>query len=140
MILTSPKEALWQIEEGCLKETLNFLVDRAHDWAFPEHTEALLLWELRAMCLWFLDLSEKVNRLDVDDVIKGSEVAAANIAGAAKWVERGLKCSVPVIHIGLETAGDQLKGMITPTTGFENAATVAIYTSAAKVASTGVRE
>jgi hypothetical protein len=140
MILTSPKEALWQIEEGCLKETLNFLVDRAHDWAFPEHTEALLLWELRAICLWFLDLSEKVNRLDVDDVIKGSEVAAANIAGAAKWVEQGLKCSVPVIHIGLETAGDQLKGMITPTTGFENAATVANYTSAAKVATTGVRE
>lgn len=140
MILTSPVEALWQIEEGCLKETLDFLVDRSHDWAFPQHTEALLLWELRAICLWFLDLSEKVNRLDVEDVIKGSEVAAANIAEAAKWVEQRLKCSVPVIHTGLEIVGDQLKGMITPTTRFENAATFANYTSVAKVATTGVRE
>ena len=117
------------------------MMDRTHDWTFPEHTEALLLWELRAKCLWFLDLSEKDNRMDVDGVIKGSEVAAAHIAGAAKWVERHLKCSVPVIHIGLETAGGQLKGMITPTAAeFENATAVANYTSVAKVATTGVRE
>ena len=140
IVLTCPIEAPWQLEEGCLKETLEFLLDRTQDWTFPEHSEALLLWELRAKTIRYTELSEQDYRFEVEDVIKGSEVAADYIAGAAKWVERGLKWSVPVIHIGLETAGDSLKGMLTPINGPVNAQAVANCTNVAKICTNGVRQ
>lgn len=139
MVLTSPIDASWQLEEGCLKETLEFLIERQQDWVFPEHSEALLLWELRAKSLRFSELSEQDYRIEVEDVIKGGEVAAEYIAGAAQWVERGLKWSVPVINCGLETAGDKLKAIIVPQENSLNAEAVANCTSAAKQATDEVR-
>ena len=143
VLLTSPIKASWQLEEGCLKETLSFIHDRTQDWVLPEHSEALLLLQLRAKCLWCMEISHQEYCSTVDSVIKGSVIAAESIADAAKWVERGLKRSVPVMHIGLEAAGDQLKGMMTPTTATgrcENVQAVASYASVAKTATAGVRE
>ncbi len=141
VLLTSPIKASWQLEEGCLKETLNFILDRTQDWAFPEHSEALLLLQLRAKCLWCMDLARQDYCSTVDGVIKGSVIAADSIADAAIRVERGLKRSVPVIHIGLESAGERLKGMMTPTASrCENVQAVANYASVAKTATAGVRE
>ncbi|KAI2489567.1 hypothetical protein MHU86_25013 [Fragilaria crotonensis] len=51
-----------------------------------------------------MDLARQDYCSTVDGVIKGSVIAADSIADAAKWVERGLKRSVPVMHIGLESA------------------------------------
>jgi hypothetical protein len=142
MVLTSPIDASWQLEEGCMKETLEFVLERQQDWVFPEHSEALVLWELRAKCLRFSELSEQEYRLEVEDVVKGGEVAAQYIAGAAKWVQRGLKWSVPVINGGLETAGDKLKKIISPQKGdhdMKSAILVASCTSSVKKATDGVR-
>lgn len=144
VLLTSPIKASWQLEEGCLKETLNFILDRTQDWALPEHSEAMLLLQLRAKCLWCVELAYQDYCSNVGSFVKGSVIAADSIADAAKSVERGLKRSVPVMHLGIEAAGDQLKGMMTPTTDTtdrcENVQAVASYASVAKTATAGVRE
>lgn len=139
MVLCSPIEASWQLEEGCLKEMLQFVTDRSQDWAFENHSEMMLLMELRAICLRYMELDDEAYRLEVEDVVKGSQVAAEYIAGAAKWVERGLKWSVPVIEGGLETAGDSLKGVMTPSSAKCSQA-VTHCSGAAKKATNRVRE
>jgi len=114
MALSTPIDAAWQLEEACLKETLDFLLLREQEWMLPEHSESTLLWDLRARVLRYQHLNNAY-RLEVGDVVKGGEVTADYIATAAKWFSRSLKWSVvPVIHYGLDIAGDNAKRFLTP--------------------------
>jgi len=138
MVLCTPLDQSWQLEEGCLKETLQFVTDRSHDWVFAEHSEHVLLWELRAKCCRFQELPTE-SRLEIEHVVRGSHVVAEYIASAAQWVERGLRWSVPHLEGGLELAGSSVKSVLTPSVA--NVSTVATScSSAAKHATDGVRE
>jgi hypothetical protein len=137
MVLVSPIDAAWQLEEDCLKETLGFLVDRRQDWTFPQHSESMLLCELRAKCL----RHQEVCLRQVQHVVQGSDLAAAYIADAATLVEQGLQWSVPFIHVGLEAAGDTIKSVMTPSQESPpQTKVVATCASAARRASDSVRE
>mmetsp|Transcript_37333 Transcript_37333/g.42666 ORF Transcript_37333/g.42666 Transcript_37333/m.42666 type:complete len:502 (-) Transcript_37333:323-1828(-) len=114
MALSTPIDAAWQLEEACLKETLDFIILREQEWMLPEHSESMLLWDLRARALRFQHLNNAYH-LEVEDVVKGGEVTADYIATAAKCFSRSLKWSVvPVIHYGLDIAGDNAKRLLTP--------------------------
>jgi hypothetical protein len=137
MTLVSPQDALWQLEDSVLKDTLRFLTDRNFDWPHPEHSAHVILLELRAMCLY--------EREGQSLIVKGGELAAGCIIGAARLAEHGLAASVPLIHCGLDLAGNQVKKLVTPAQQeppFTPRAHVVtrIYTDAAKRATDGVRE
>jgi hypothetical protein len=136
MTLVTPHDASWQLEDSVLKDTLRFLTDRNFDWPHPEHSAHVILLELRAMCLY-----EKEGQ---SLVVQGGDVAAGCIVGAARLVEHGLAASVPLIHCGLDLAGNQVKKLVTPEQEppFSPRAHVVTktYTDAAKRATNGVRE
>jgi hypothetical protein len=110
----SQSECHWQVQEGCLKETLSFLMDRMHDWAFPQHSEMLLLMELRAKCLYYKESFHQESNTDIDFVIKESEIAAESIADIAKSIKFGIKSSVSLLHVYLDQAGNTMKCILTP--------------------------
>lgn len=136
MTLITPEDASWQLGDSVLKDTLRFLTDRNFDWPYPEHSAQVVLLELRAMCL-----HENERR---SLIVKGGEVAAECIVGAARLVEHGLASSVPLIHGGLDLAGGQLKNLLTPEKEPlltpRDLVVTRTYTEAAKRATNGVRE
>lgn len=101
-------------EDLVVDETLGFLLCK--DTEPPFDKEDVLLWELRAKCIRFQALQEEnvAPTLKVKHVVNGGDKAAEYIAGAAKWVERSLEKTVPVINGGIESAGELLKNNLTP--------------------------
>ena len=135
MTLVTPKEASWQLDNVVIKATLHFLTRRMFVWMYPEHSARVLLWELRAMCLWEIERRSFI--------VRGSEVTAGCIFGAARLVEYGLASSVPLIHGGLDFAGTQVKTLLTPQQPLMNTRDQVVtrtYTDAAKRATDGVRQ
>lgn len=128
--LVTPEEALWQLREAILRDTLRFLTCRSFDWPHDEHTAHVLLLELRAMCLY------QMERQSI--IIQTSQIAAGCIFGAARMLEAGLASSVPIIHFGLDLAGNQAKRYMIPATipstpsSRRNQIVTRAYTSVAK--------
>jgi Senescence-associated protein len=110
----SQSEYDWKVQKGCLKETLSFLLNRMHDWAFPHHSEMLLLLELRAKCLYFKERHLQKCNIDIDFVIKGSGIAAKSIANTAKSIKIGINSSASLLHVYLDHAGQTMKCTLTP--------------------------
>lgn len=104
--LATPEEASWQLLDPILKDTLRFLTDRIFDWHHQHHSAHVVLLELRAMCLY------EMERQSI--VIKGSQVMAGCIFGAARMVEDSLEASIPIIHVALDLAASQAKLRMTP--------------------------
>ena len=103
----------WQSRDVMIHQTVEFLTSRQAEWEFIEnHSEAVLLWELRAMTLHCIDKSRQhvINR-----VATTGDSAAIMISTSAKLIETGLvEKSVPAISRNIETAGTHVKGYIKP--------------------------
>ena len=116
----SPEEAAWQYQDSIIDGTLDFLIQRHHgEWEFMDHTAMLLLWELRAVSMWQLEIQEETKLSPhqeqmVQQVATTGDTAAIMISAGAKLVEMGMERSVPVISDHLETAGEHVKGQLKP--------------------------
>lgn len=134
--LVTPEEASWQLRESILRDTLRFITCRTFDWPYAEHTAHVLLLELRAMCLYEMERQSLI--------IQSSQVVAGCIFGAARLVEAGLTCSVPIIHLSLDLAGNQAKRYMIPATipstplNTRNQIVTRTYTNVAKRATGGL--
>jgi hypothetical protein len=140
MTSLSPVEASWQIQESVIDDTLVFLTRRSVEWEYMEHTETIILWELRAMCLRQIEQEQK----RVDRVASTGDTAAVYIATGATLMQAGMARSVPAISQKIDTAGKHIKGMIKsdeyPLMMSRNAVVAMVYSDAAKRASEGARE
>lgn len=135
--LVTPEEASWQLCDSILRDTLRFLTDRQFDWPHAQqHTAHVLLLELRAICLYEMEQTSLI--------IKNCQVAAGCIYGAARLMEYGLSFTVPVIHLGIDLMGNQVKHYMTPAPLHYKDSTRGIliqtYTNVAKRATANMRE
>jgi hypothetical protein len=140
MTCLSPVEVSWQIQESVIDGTLVFLTKRGAEWEYMEHTETVLLWELRAMCLRQIEQEKK----RVDRVATTGDTVAVYISTGATLMQVGIARSAPAISRQIDTAGKHVKGMIKsdeyPLIMSRNAVVAMAYSDAAKRASEGARE
>ena len=140
MTCLSPVEASWQIQESVIDGTLKFLTRRSVEWEYMEHTETVLMWELRAMCLRQIEQEQK----RVDRLKTTGDTAAVYISAGATLMQAGIARSVPAISQQIDTAGKLVKGMIKsdeyPLITSRDAVVAMAYSDAAKRASEGARE
>ena len=107
----SPIEAAWQMQEAVLDGTLDFLTHRGlSEWEFMEHSEMVLIWELRAMCLRQLEREKE----RIERVAAAGDQAAIYISGGAKLLEAGMTESLPILSSRIDSAGEQLKEWVKP--------------------------
>jgi hypothetical protein len=140
MSCLSPVEAPWQMQESVIDGTLVFLTRRSVDWEYMEHSEMVLIWELRAMCLRQIEREKK----RVDRVANTGDTAAVYISTGATLMQEGMARSVPAISHQIDTAGKHVKEMIKsneyPLIMSRDAVVAMTYSDAAKRASEGARE
>ncbi|CAB9519861.1 expressed unknown protein [Seminavis robusta] len=143
MTLRSPREAGWQLLEGVIADTLQFITDRDYLWEYLDHSDEVLLWELRAICL----SRHQQHRSDeiLDRVVDTGNAAATFLSRQALVVEKGFAISTDVLSAGIEASGERLKQVIEPDDRslFEpnsRAKVISLtYTDAAKRATDSVR-
>jgi hypothetical protein len=111
MTLRSPIEAGWQLEETVLGNTVLFVTDRSYDWEYLDHSDQVLLWELRAICLNEQEriLSEQLGRIQ-----RRGEFTAASISAGARFVEAGLLHSTNMVTSGIGETGGLLTSVLKP--------------------------
>lgn len=138
--LRTPLEAGWQLQENVLHETLHFVTDRAQDWEYLEHSDPVLLWELRAICLNEQDRAAAVR----SSIQRGGATAAATIQSGARLVETGLSHSTVLVTAGIDRTADLLKSALEPDKepwmDPRSGVITLTYTDAAKRATASVRE
>ena len=111
MTCLSSAEAAWQTQEAVIEGTLDFLTNRdVSEWEFMEHSEMVLIWELRAMCLRQLEREKE----RVDRMATTGDTAAIYISGGAKILEAGMNESVPIISQRIDLAGETIKKGLKP--------------------------
>lgn len=109
MSCLSPIEAKWQILDSVLEGTIEFLTKRSiQEWEFMDHTETVLIWELRALSLYFLELKQEWVTL----VTRTANTASVVISAGASIIEEGVSRSGSTLSDHIEYAGLQLKGNI----------------------------
>ena len=140
----TPLEAGWQLHEIVMEDTLRFIVDRScAEWEYVEHSDQVLLWELRAICLMEMDA---LRRAMTRQISKGGDVAAAFISRQAVRIEQGLEMSTNCVTAGIERGGEKLKNVLVPeevpvlSTNPRAKVLSLTYTDAAKRATDNVRE
>lgn len=141
MTCLSPAEASWQIRDAIIEGTLDFITCRTNEeWEFMEHTETMLIWELRAMSLRLLDRERERVAL----VTKTGDTAAIVISAGAWLVEEGMTRSGIALSSQIEQAGVQVKGHIKandyPLMMDRDAVVALTFADAAKRASSGAKE
>ena len=100
----TPVEAGWQLHETVLEDTLRFIVDRScHEWEYVEHSDQILLWELRAICLMELDSRKQAV---LRKISSGGDMAAGFISRQAVRIEKGVILSTACLTAGIEGAGE----------------------------------
>jgi hypothetical protein len=111
MTLRSPIEAGWQLEESVLSNTVLFVTDRSYDWEYLDHSDQVMLWELRAICLNEQEriLSEQLGRIQCL-----GEFTAASISAGARLVEAGLLHSTNMVTSGIGETGGLLTSVLEP--------------------------
>ena len=109
IICLSPIEAQWQVLDSVIDATLDFVTQKSiREWEYMDHTETVLIWELRAMSLRLLHCrQERVIRL-----AKSAETASVVISAGAKLIEEGVSRSGNALSGHIENAGLQVKGYI----------------------------
>ena len=141
MACRSPSEAAWQLTDAAIHSTLSFLTNPRFEWEDAEqHSERVLIWELRAMCLRQIErVKQRVER-----VASSGEMAASFISCSAALVESGMTRSVPAVSRHIENIGTHVKGSITPSAYplimSRNAVVAMTYSDAAKRASESAKE
>jgi Senescence-associated protein len=107
--LRSSIGAAWQLQETVIEDTLRFITDRDYQWEYLDHSDSILLWELRAICLQQIELrrDEMIRR-----VTQGGNATAAFLSKSAMRVERGISDSTMIVNAGIEGAGEKLKQFI----------------------------
>ena len=141
MMCLSPIEAQWQVLDSVIEGTLDFVTQRSiREWEYMDHTETVLIWELRALSLRLLDCrQERVIRL-----AKTADVASVVISAGAKLVEEGVSRYSNTISGHIEYAGQQVKGRIPannhPIMVDQDAVVALALADSLKQASKGVKE
>ena len=135
----SPAEAGWQLRDPVIEGTLDFLTKRKEDWEFMEHTEMILIWELRAMCLRQIEREQE----RITQVATTGESAAIIISTGAKLMEAGIGKGAQTISEHIEIAGENVKGRVVsenyPLIMDKDAVVAMTYSNAAKRASEGAK-
>ena len=101
----TPEHAQWQLVESVVEATLEFLIVPEQEWEFLDHSEEVLLWELRARSLH----QQRLEQRRLEKVASVGNTAAFGIASGAKLVENGLACSVPYLTCTIDFVGQKLK-------------------------------
>lgn len=141
MTCLSPAEASWQVRDAIIEGTLDFIIIRSNEeWEFMEHTETMLIWELRAMSLRLLDREQERVAL----VAKTGDTAAIVISAGARLMEEGMTRSGTALSSKIEDAGVQVKGHLKandyPLMMDRDAVVALAFSDAAKRASAGAKE
>jgi hypothetical protein len=126
MTLRSPIEAGWQLQESVLENTVRFVTERSYQWEYIDHSDQVLLWELRAICLCeqerlVADNAEQqqqqlspLDELTRMQIQRGGEFTAAAISAGARLVEQGLEHSTNMVTSGIGETGGLLIQVLTP--------------------------
>jgi hypothetical protein len=137
----SPAEASWQVQDAVIEGTLDFITCRSNEeWEFMEHTETMLIWELRAMSLRLLDREQE----RVAIVAKTGDTAAIVISAGARLVQEGMTRSGASLSNKIEHAGVHVKGHLKandyPLMMDRDAVVALAFADAAKRASMGAKQ
>jgi hypothetical protein len=110
MTLRSPIEAGWQLQESVLANTVLFVTERSYEWEYLDHSDQVLLWELRAICLNEQErMVEQLGRIR-----RRGEFTATSISAGARFVEAGLLHSTNMVTSGMDETGGLLKTVLEP--------------------------
>jgi hypothetical protein len=137
----SPPEAQWQVSDSVVATTLDFVTQRSiQDWEYMDHTEIMLIWELRALSLCLLDRKHE----SVIFLAKYADTAAIAISTGAKLVEEGVSRSGATLSSHIEYAGLQMKDHIQanerPILVDRDAVVAMTFANAVKRVSVGAKE